>query len=758
MKIVLILPILIFLLVSAPCHATVSFSDSQDLIRVTTGSYNYTISKKKCTVFDNIAINSDTVAIGGEITYANGRNRVYSAGPPSKTFIQKDYNRISQEGWFQYKGEKDFLYYILRYEFYDNAPFVKLVVTFTDRHDKPKTEAQWDKYWNSQLVSNIKVELMVPGLSRQIYIEQHNAFDYKKTDEYGTKPYFDLEERKGAPYIFTESASPGIISKKQLQHLSSSKENWIRFYPMQKGKYPVSVIWNALPEYAAYLMAKGVVAKIRHTQGESSVIYDQNKRSSWLDLGTYVFDEKSYIDITGERKAGTLLVDAIRVGKDEISVFNRHDDHLSDKNFTLLVKDFWRNYPIGMKLEKGKATVDFIKEPSIFMGGMGKTFEIMYSFGNLSTAKKALYAPPTIKNGKTYSDLLYFSLADCKEYKVLTDEVRHNLLHYLETQRSLGWRNWGDYQIGTSYDQNEDWGNLQYDLAYGLLVLYIRTNDPEIWKLAQASIYHMMDLDQVKYSPFLPKYNGSVHRKGEMPNKMSHVSSEPIVPENFAFRGLYLYYLLTGDPFALDCARMSVDNFLEFTISDSRLDFASHGDRDTAWILLGSLFGYEKFNDSKYLEKATKVVNKLLGKEKTLGRLPGSQPVWQGQTVEALIKYYEITKNTQVRDIIIRHVKWLRDYAITINPATGRLKMIYLMKDTDFVPINPTWTDDSNYFFLHLNSFMYVYDLTKDISYKKLANSMFSQAFIDYKKFVGPRQASSYLSFPFYYLDKKNTK
>jgi len=745
----------LLLMAASACPAAVIFQETGREIVVTAGLNRYVVSKRNCTVFDRVTVDGVSVASGGEISYRAADDRLFLGGAPVKTLVQKDFNRIYQEGWFQHKQKREFLYYIIRYQFYEQAPYVKLVLTFTDRHEQKKTEAQWDPFWNSQGLSKIKVALNVPALTRQVAVEQHNAFDYRKTDERGQKPYFILEEKKGSPSIFTEHRSNGTAGRRQIQHLSNSSQNWIRFFPLLRGRNRVALTWDekTFPDHSAYKRGKGIVARVRHAQGESRVSFDQVK-SGRQDLGSYSFDETSYIDVTGEREAGVLLLESIEVGKESIKLFNRHEDFLSDGPFTLLVKDFWRNYPISMELEKGRATVEFIKEPAVFMGGMGKTFEIMYCFGDSSAAKKTLYAPPAIGNTNIFSDFLYFSLKGNKEYEKLADQVRHGLLPHLESQRSLGWRNWGDYQIGVSYDQTEDWGNLQYDLPYGLLVLYIRTRDPELWKLAQASIYHMMDLDLVKFSPFAPKYNGSLHRKGEMPRHSAHVASEPIVPQNFAFRGLFLYYLLTGDLFAYDCAKMSVANLAEFTVSESRLDFASHGDRDTAWILLGLLFGYEKFGQVEYLAKAGKVVDRLLRKQDALGRLPGLQPVWQGQTVEALIKYYEITRNPRVRDAIIKHVRWLRDHAIESNPGSGRLKMIYMLKDREFIPVNPTWTDESNYFFLHLNSFRYAYDLTRDPSFKKMADAMFRQAFNDHKRFLGPRQASSFLSFPFYYLEK----
>jgi len=745
-----------FVSIAVTCFARPVISEQADTITIQAGQYQYLISKIKCTIFEKISINGTTLAKGGSISYVCSGNKLFITDQPVRTYIQNDRNRIYQEGWFQHDNSKNFLYYIIRYEFYDNAPYVKLIITFTDRHDSSKAEAQWDNYWKNQLVSDIKVTLHVPSVTRTVYVQQHNAFDYRKVDSSGTKPYITLEERHGSPGIITENDVAGVVSRQQLQITSKAQDNWVRFYPLQTGSYPVSIIWNGktFPPYAAYKRAKSIVARIHHTNGTSNTTFDQGTDTTWTQLGSYEFNNDSYIDITGDRQDGVVLIDAVKVGDKAISVFNRFEDHLSDNEFSLFIKDFWRQYPIAMRLENKNATVEFVTNPTVFMGGMGKTFEIMYVFGDTSLARDKLYAPPDMASFNGSTDSLYFSYATNSEYDRLTDMVQKNLLSYLEKQRSVGWRNWGDYQIGNSYGQTEDWGNLQYDLAYGLLMLYIRTKDPEMWHLAQAAVYHLMDIDLVKFSPFLAKYNGSVHRKGEMPYEMAHIATEPVVPENFAFRSLYLYYLLTGDLFARDCMKMSVDNFLEFTNSNARLDFASHGGRDTAWILLGLLAGYETFHNPLYLERATKVVDLVLSKEKSIGRIPSTQPVWQGQTVEALIRFYEITKDQRVRDLIVRHESWLKKYAFAVDPTTGHYRMIYSMDMNDFVPVNPKWTDESNYFFLHLNSLMYVYELTKDASFKQLADTLYQQAAQSQKRFVGPRQASSFLSFPFYYLEK----
>ena len=733
--------------------AEATFTDTASAIEVVSGQYRFVISKEKCTIFDTVWKGGQKVAGEGSVSFQDKQLRSIQAEKPVRVSLQQEHSRIYSEGWFASANNPKFLYYILRYEFYDNSPCVKLVLTVTDRHDSPKTEAQWDEYWKNQLVSHVKLALHVPGITRSVAVEQINSFSYKLNDEQGDHPYFEIAERKGSPpgFLVDTSEAGRATGVRQLVLSAKSSDNWLRFYPAREGTFPLALKWTKYPDFAAYMRAKGANAKIAGKNGEKRIVFDQ-EADSWMQLGDYPLDKKSYIELNGERRDGNLLIEAFKVGTEIVPPFQHHSGSLQDRDFSFAVKDFWKNYPISMQMVPGLAIVDCITEPAIFMGGMGKTFEIIYSFGESGEAVRKLYAPPPVADTARFSDSLYFSLAQNRNYQQLTDEVRKKLPTFLENQKSLGWRNWGDYQIGLSYDQTEDWGNLQYDLAYGLLVLYIRTQDPEMWNLAQAAVYHMMDIDLVKFSPFLAKYNGGMHRKGETPREFAHVATEPVVPQNFAFRGLYLYYLLTGDQFARDCAKMSVDNLLEFTTSESRIDFAAGGDRDTAWILLGLLFGYEKFGKELYLQRAMKVVQKLAEKEKSMGRLPGTQPVWQGQLLEALIRFYEITHDESVKEMLVRHTSWLKEYAFVRDPVSGRYSMVYLMKEKDKIPQHPEMTDESNYFFLHLNALYYVSVLTQDSSLKKLADSLFLQACRENAEFQGPRQASSFLGFPFYYL------
>ena len=173
--------------------------------------------------------------------------------------------------------------------------------------------------------------------------------------------------------------------------------------------------------------------------------------------------------------------------------------------------------------------------------------------------------------------------------------------HYredLERMDSFGWRNWGDYQIGTSYSDKsgivvEDWANEQYDLPNGLLMAWLRTGDPALWRYAQASVRHLMDLDLVKFNPFQDKLNGLVYRKGEMRRQRSHFDAEPITDQGFAFRSLLLYYQLTGEVWARDLAKQNIDRLVFY--ATTRPQFVLNGGRPTAWMLRAALAGAEWF-------------------------------------------------------------------------------------------------------------------------------------------------------------------
>ena len=193
-------------------------------------------------------------------------------------------------------------------------------------------------------------------------------------------------------------------------------------------------------------------------------------------------------------------------------------------------------------------------------------------------------------------------------------------------------------------------GQHQYDLPNGLLIAWLRTGDPSLWRYAQASVRHLMDLDLVKFYPFLDKLNGLVYRKGEMRRQRSHIDAEPITDQGFAFRSLLLYWQLTGETWARDLAKQNIDRLVFYAVT--RPQFVLHGGRPTAWMLRAALAGAEWFpkdRNNQYQLVADSIVRQLLDYYRDHKRLPGTQPVWQAQMIEGLAEYQRRTESRRRR-------------------------------------------------------------------------------------------------------------
>jgi hypothetical protein len=106
-------------------------------------------------------------------------------------------------------------------------------------------------------------------------------------------------------------------------------------------------------------------------------------------------------------------------------------------------------------------------------------------------------------------------------------------------------------------------------------------------------VRHLMDIDLVKFSPFDEKLNGLVHRKGETSREQSHVTTEPMVDQSFAFRSLLLYHTLTGEEWSLDLAKQLIERLAWY--GKTRLSFGLFGDRPAVWLLRGAIAGARYF-------------------------------------------------------------------------------------------------------------------------------------------------------------------
>jgi hypothetical protein len=437
----------------------------------------------------------------------------------------------------------------------------------------------------------------------------------------------------------------------------------------------------------------------------------------------------------------------------ELALGARHDGVLGDGALTLAVKDFWQHHP--MTIFRTPSTIGWqaIETPAEYTGGMGLTIETLLSVdGPPAAAVAQLYLPPSrdvrLKLHPVDGSRAHGPIGDRYDALIKLFAPRYT--------RDLEERNWGDYQIGTSYSDKsggvfEEWANEQYDLPNGLLTAWLRTGDPELWHYAQASVRHLMDLDTVKFYPFLDKLNGLVYRKGEMRRSRSHIDAEPITDQCFAFRSLLLYWQLTGEEWARDVAKQIIDRLVYYAIT--RPDFAARGGRPTAWILRAALAGAEWFPHDRTIQYqlvADDIVRHLVEYYRAHGRLPGRQPVWQGQMIEGLAEWQRRTERTDVADVIVGEVRHLLTQAIR-RRADGGFDFMYCYEATS--DCGPMWTDEVNYPFLWVSSIAAAYKLSNDPFFAKWADQLFAFGEAKMREPHDTRSWTSVLAFPHWFVE-----
>ena len=275
-----------------------------------------------------------------------------------------------------------------------------------------------------------------------------------------------------------------------------------------------------------------------------------DQRARDIKLGTFTLGKGSIVRLlaigAGEETAlaGTIKIAPAQGRPFEVALGTRHDGVLRDEPVSIAVKDFWQHHP--MTLTRTATTIGWeaIQQPARYTGGMGLTIETLIALDGIPGGGDGRAVPaPAARDAREAASGRWLARAQ---------PVRRSLRSFLklfagrvqpELERldSFGWRNWGDYQIGTSYsdpngNQIEDWANEQYDLPLGLLLAWMRDGRPGALAGRPGQRPPPDGPHLVKFSPFQDKLNCLVYRKGEMRRIMSHVDAEPVTDQGSAWR------------------------------------------------------------------------------------------------------------------------------------------------------------------------------------------------------------------------------
>jgi hypothetical protein len=754
--------IAVFLVLAAPARgANLDVQPGDGIVTVSTGVYSWVLSTNTFDVIHAASVKGQQRLGPGRATItALGKTLVF--GPPVEVRMRADW--VEFRGWADLKSN---LWYVAHYQFFSGRPFVRLVFTVTDRHDKSPALEPWEPYWKNRVLSNWRLEIGAPA-GKPAGVTQYNSYSFGVPGA----PWVEVAGVTGAPYQWAPHFPPLDPSRFQLFHSAKDGANQVVWHPMYEGKADVTALITGLTGANAYRAAKAVTYEVVDAAGQSHS-KQVSQTTDTIKLGTFTLGKDSTVRLKATGGGGEELAIAgpLKIAPTngdrafEIKLGARHDGILSEGAVSVVVKDFWQHHPISLLRTDSMIGWEAIKTPEQYTGGMGLTIETMIAMdGAPVEASAALYAPPrrVLPSEVRPADGSTAQGAVAGRYDALLRLFAKRMPEMLETMDNFGWRNWGDYQIGVSFTTErgafEDWANLQYDLPGGLMLAWIRTGDPALWHFAQASVRHLMDMDLVKFYPFKDKLNGLVYRKGEMARARSHVDAEPITDQGFAYRSLLLYYRLTGEEWAADLAKHNIDRLVYYAAPGSR--FVLNGDRPTAWMLRSALAGAENFpRDSTHNYQATadSIVDQLVQYYKANKHLPGAQPVWQGQMVEGLAEFHRRTGRADVAEVIVGHMRHLLSDCTRALPD-GRYEFTYCHTPGGGDCAVAQWTDGDNYLFLWLSGIAYAYKLSNDPFFKKWADTLFAYGEAKMRDHADIRPWTSLLAYPHLFLELSDVR
>jgi len=242
-----------------------------------------------------------------------------------------------------------------------------------------------------------------------------------------------------------------------------------------------------------------------------------------------------------------------------------------------------------------------------------------------------------------------------------------------DKDREYGMLNYGDWYG----ERKVNWGNLEYDLAHGMFLQYLRTGQRRFFLRGEQAARHHVDVDVIHATnPHLKNPWGSPPRVGEiwlhgLNHTGGYYENAPLPVErtyqmghstNFGHvwvGGDFEYYYLTGDRRAREVALEMADAMVRHCPTA----YSDHI-RGLGWPILLVLNAYDATGDTKYLDAATacwQVLKKNLDWQRGwVVRLAkghcvhpeqtcyGNVPFMEGLTTSALARYHRATQDPEV--------------------------------------------------------------------------------------------------------------
>ena len=321
------------------------------------------------------------------------------------------------------------------------------------------------------------------------------------------------------------------------------------------------------------------------------------------------------------------------------------------------------------------------------MAGMNFTEEVTFDFSGADLASRDVVAviPPSWY-ARTGAVRGVFADDTVKSFDDHAIRAFYEHLKRKAFQREYGFLNWGDW-FGERAGCN--WGNNEYDFAYGLLTLFARTGNRDVYRLGMQAARHQSDVDIIHATPYWNYIGGNyMHcvghtgRRGEPGGKPApwftggdcQGYAAPTNGHSWC-GGLFTAFLMSGRSDIGDSARLLAAEMIRFSGSPYR----NQGNpRSHGWMLEGLMQAFDATGDKKYLD-AGKSVAESFFKCQALDKggawpfdLPrgylsggrkkgfGTSCFQMGIVIQALHHYYLRANRPEIRKNIAAAAGWMR--------------------------------------------------------------------------------------------------
>lgn len=323
-----------------------------------------------------------------------------------------------------------------------------------------------------------------------------------------------------------------------------------------------------------------------------------------------------------------------------------------------------------------------------FAQGLAKTSELVYYFHDANTSVKEIQ--------KTVNYILDPSVAHAAPEAYANSKVFGGLsprgTSYPEFERGLDYKydwvlfnqNWapwygmfeyGDYKNYYIDNKWEMWANNEPGQDYMFWLQFMRTGDPRFFNAAQSTSRHTMDVDNIHW-PKKPTYIGDTNdaldyfKSKELPDTSSpylgigkrHGDQQwsAVLSAHVWVMGWLADYYLSGDHRGLEIAKQTADTYVKRIWGDH--DLRGRRLYLSVWNMTEV---YDATKDEKYLADLKDRVKTMLyiqdGTEQNNSLVVDRYGYSQVYASQGLSKYYQITKDDQVKRALIKHARSVRD-------------------------------------------------------------------------------------------------